>query len=247
MTASRGRARIGLLVPFTNTNLEPDVAHMCPDGITIHVARIGGYDADKTPDEHQMQGLGTAKLEDPLALLMGAQPDLVIYGCTSATLTHGPEFDRALAARIRAASGADTVTAAGALVGALRHLGTTRIGFASPYVPVINDMAVDFLASEGVTVVERSGVETRLGNDGQGAMTPKEVLALGAAADHPDAEALVLSCTDMRAVEVIARLEDAVGKPVVTSNQACLFAALRLLSIADPVIGFGQLLEEARC
>ena len=41
MTDTRGRARIGVLVPFTNSNLEPDFAMMRPAGVSIHVARMG--------------------------------------------------------------------------------------------------------------------------------------------------------------------------------------------------------------
>ena len=60
------------------------------------------------------------------------------------------------------------------------------------------------------------------------------------------AEAIVLSCTDMRSVEIISRLEAYVGKPVITSNQAMAYEALRLMGIDDPVEGFGQLLTLAR-
>ena len=137
---TRTRAKIGVLVPFTNTNLEPDMVMLRPDGVSLHFARMGGYDADEIPDEAQMQGLGSADLEEPLRLLSGVRPDVIIYGCTSATLTHGPSFDQALAHRIKDGTGAETVTAAGALVAALSALGATRIGFASPYVPMINDM-----------------------------------------------------------------------------------------------------------
>jgi maleate cis-trans isomerase len=50
-------------------------------------------------------------------------------------------------------------------------------------------------------------------------------------ADAPDAQALVLSCTDMRAVEVIDRLQRSLGKPVITSNQALMEAAKRALKL----------------
>lgn len=243
MTASRGRARLGILVPFTNTNLEPDMVLLRPEGVSLHFARLGGYDEDEIPDETQMQNLGAADLGEPLRLLIGARPEVVIYGCTSATLTHGPRFDRDLAATIAARSGAKTVTAAGALVHALGHLSVTRIGFASPYVAAINDLAVDYLASMGVGTLQRSEVSDTLDNVGQGAMDPDAVFALGLAADHPEAQALVLSCTDMRSVEVLARLEAAVGKPVICSNQAMMFEALGLLGIDTPLPGFGSLLE----
>ena len=228
---TRGRARIGVLVPFTNTNLEPDLAMLRPAGVSLHFARLGGYDADQIPDDAQMAGLGAADIEEELRLLQGVRPDLIMYGCTSATLTHGPDFDRDLAARIAAHSGAQTVTAAGALIHALRVLGAGRIGFASPYVGAINDQAVAFLASLGVQTVSRSDIGRTLDNYGQGALTPAEVFALALRADAPGVEALVLSCTDMRAVEIVDRLEAEIGKPVVCSNQAMMFQAAELLDL----------------
>ena len=245
MKLSRGRARLGLLVPFTNSNLEPDFTMMQPSGVSCHTARLGGYDEEEVPDESQMQGLGAADLEEPLKLLLGIKPDVVIYGCTSATLTHGPEFDRALAARIATTSGARTVTAAGALVFALTALGARNIGFASPYVPAINAMAIGFLADMGFKTVASAEVDAALGNHEQGALNPDAVCALGLRADSPDADAIVLSCTEMRSVETLDRLEQKLGKPVVTSNQAMMFEALAALGIDDPVTGFGSLLERS--
>ncbi|WP_299628704.1 Asp/Glu racemase [uncultured Tateyamaria sp.] len=244
MTTSRGRARLGVLVPFTNGNLEPDLVLMRPDGVSLHSARMGGYDEDEVPDAAQMQGLGAADLDGPLSLLLGVKPDVVIYGCTSATLTHGPAFDRALADRIAAASGAKTVTAAGALVHALTALNVKKIGFASPYVPAINDMAVGFLGDLGFETVSRAEVDATLGNHEQGALDPDAVYALGLRANSVAAEAIVLSCTEMRSVEVIDRLEQRLGKPVVTSNQAIMFETLGALGIGGGMQGFGQLLEK---
>jgi maleate isomerase/arylmalonate decarboxylase len=243
MSHSRGRARFGVLVPFTNSNLEPDMVLLRPHGVSLHVARMGGYDADALPDADQMHGLGAASLDEPLRLLQGVRTDVILYGCTSATLTHGPEFDRALSARIKEQSGSETVTAAGALVHALGTLQVTRIGFASPYVAAINDMALAFLAATGVRAVARGEVQEALDNTGQGALSPEAVFQLGLSADHSDAEAIVLSCTDMRSVEVIARLEEAVGKPVISSNQAMVFQAKQLAGLHEPMAGYGRLLE----
>jgi maleate isomerase/arylmalonate decarboxylase len=246
MKNSRGRARFGILVPFTNTNLEPDMTLLRPDGVSLHFARMGGYDQDEIPDAGQMHRLGAADLDEPLQLLQGVRPDVILYGCTSATLTHGPAFDRGLAERIKAESGAKTVTAAGALVHALRTLGVSRIGFASPYVPTINDMAIRFFAECGIETVARSEVGSELDNYGQGELDPVAVYELGLAADHTEASAIVLSCTDMRSVETISLLEQAVGKPVITSNQAMAFQAMQLAGIPDVLPGFGQLLERER-
>lgn len=242
MSSSRGRARFGILVPFTNTNLEPDMTLMRPDGVSLHFARLGGYYEDEIPDSEQMHGLGAADLSEPLRLLQGVQPDVILYGCTSATLTHGLSFDRELAKQIKRDSGAETVTAAGALVHALQTLRLKRVGFASPYVPAINDMAVAFLADAGVETVNRSEVTGTLDNYGQGALSPEAVYDLGLAADHHGAEAVVLSCTDMRSVETIAKLEAKLGKPVITSNQAMVFQAMQLAGLSEGLDGFGKLL-----
>lgn len=246
MTKSRGRARFGILVPFTNTNLEPDMALMRPDGVSLHFARLGGYDQEAIPDSDQMHGLGAADLGEPLRLLQAVRPDVILYGCTSATLSHGVSFDRDLAQQIKQASGAETVTAAGALVHALHTLNIKRIGFASPYVPAINDMAVAFLSEVGIETVERAEFDIVLDNYGQGELDPQAVCDLGCAADHPDAEAIVLSCTDMRSVESIAKLEARIGKPVITSNQAMVFQAMQLAELGEALPGFGQLLKGDR-
>ncbi|WP_282608526.1 hypothetical protein [Pelagibius sp. Alg239-R121] len=241
MTSSRGRARIGVLVPFSNINLEADSALLRPEGVSIHFARLGGYDLDEIPDAEQMAGLGAASLEEPLRLIAGVRPEVILYGCTSATLTHGTAFDRDLAQQIKGRTGAHTVTAAGALVHALKALGVTRVGFASPYVDDINSLAVSFLTDAGFECVSQADVGVALGNYGQGELTPDEVFALGKRADSNDAEAIVLSCTDMRSVEIIEPLEAALGKPVITSNQAMFFEALQLLDIESQQKSLGRL------
>ena len=70
------------------------------------------------------------------------------------------------------------------------------------------------------------GVEAALSNYGQGELSPAEIVSLAKRAESSAAQALVLSCTDMRAVEVRDYLESELGKPVVTSNQALMQAAL---------------------
>ena len=86
----------------------------------------------------------------------------------------------------------------------------------------------------GFRTVSRAYVGEDLGNYGQGALTPEEIFDLGCRADHRDAEALVLSCTDIRAVEAIEALERDLRKPVVTSNQALMFCAVRRLGLVFP-------------
>ena len=228
---ARAGTRIGVLVPFTNTNLEPDLMLMRPPNCSFHCQRTGGYDADEVPGADQMTQLGMFDISHDLAMIAGARPDVVLYGCTSATLTHGAEFDRDLAMKIAAGSGAVSLTAAGSLVAAIQALGTHRVGFVSPYVGDINDQAVNFLMQNGIETVKRAYIGHDLGCYGQGELTPDEIYNLALKADSPQVEAIILSCTDMRSVEVIERIETTLNKPVVTSNQAMMFCLCKKLDI----------------
>jgi maleate isomerase len=60
---------------------------------------------------------------------------------------------------------------------------------------------------------------------------------------RPEADVLLCSCTAWRAVEAVDALERRTGKPVVTSNQATIWAALRALGVTEAARGFGRLFE----
>jgi len=238
--------RIGVLVPFTNTNLEPDMMRMCPRGVSVHFTRIGGYPVDEIPASDQMQGMGEADISGALQLIAGVRPDVVLYGCTSATLTHGLDFDRDLAGRIKTAAGARAITAAGAMLAALRELGASKVGFASPYVGEVNTQAIRFLTDAGIEVVKYADVGKALSNHEQGALTPDDVINLAVRADCEDAQAIVMACTDLRAVEAIRTIEAKLDKPVVTVNQAMIFSVVRELLPNAVVLKFGRLFDQLK-
>ncbi len=225
--------KIGVLVPFTNINIEADLIRMRPEGASIHFTRMGGYDLDVIPDSNQMATMGETDISEPLRLIAAVSPDVILYGCTSATLSHGLDFDERLKKSIAATTGAFAITAASALIEALSALKVTKIGFASPYVQNVNGLAIKFLSDAGFETVARGEFADSLSSIEQGALTPDEVYALAVQADSPATEAIVLSCTDLRAVEVVERLEAKTGKPVVTSNQAMMFALSRVFTKYD--------------
>ena len=237
------RHKIGLLVPYSNTNLEPDMAMMCPKDCTMHSARLGDYDIGEIPGSDQMARLGKSDISEALRLISAVRPTAVLYGCTSATLTHGSAFDHDLAVRIKAMTNAISLTAAGALVRAIHALGAVNIGFSSPYLGEINDSAIAFLGDNAISTVARADIGRPLGNYGQGELTPDEVVELALRADAPDVDAIVLSCTDMRAVEAISKIEAVTSKPVITSNQAMMFALCQELNLPRPVCAAGRLFD----
>jgi len=241
----RSRGRIGAIVPASNVNLEPDFQLLLPAGVTAHFTRVGTYDPDAVPDVAEMEAFSAADVDAAARSLAAADVGVVAYGCTSGTFFGGASYDRELRDRVAAAAGVPAVTAAGSLATALRRLGVERVALASPYVPELHARAEAFLEECGFEVVGSSCPPEPLTSVGQRALRPADAYALAAEADSPRAEAIVLSCTDLRSVETIDAVERDRGKPVVTSNQGLVVAALAHLGIDPGEMPFGGRVRHA--
>ena len=243
---NRRRHRIGMIVPSSNSNAEPDGLMLVPEGVTIHATRSGGYDINATPDADEMRRFAHQALDDQLQLLTDAQVELIAYACTSATLAEGPEFDRQFCDEIAAKAGVPGVTTAGAIIEALHDLRVKRIAFTSPYVASLNQEAIAFIEACDIEVVNQLGFDEELDSLQQNDLTPADAYRMGLAADHAEAEALVISCTAYRSTEAIVALEKSLNKPVVTSNSALLYIAMKRLGIACSDIAAGGRLYSGR-
>jgi len=242
---NRRLQRIGMIVPASNTNVEPDFLMLAPQGVTIHATRSGGYDVSAIPDSNAMRHFAHQGLDQQLQLLQDARVDLVAYACTSATLSEGPEFDRLFCREISEKSGCPAVTTAAALVEAVHDMNAERVAFTSPYVSHLAAEAVSFIEQCGIEVVNQLGFDTDLSSLEQNALTPEDAYRMGMQADHPDAQLLVISCTDYRALEALPALELALGKPVVTSNSALMYVCLKRLGIdCSGITNGGRLFAE---
>ncbi len=60
---------------------------------------------------------------------------------------------------------------------------------------------------------------------------------------RPETEAIFISCSNFRTLDIIEAVEQASGKPVVTSNQAALWGTLRRIGDKRAVPGAGRLLN----
>ena len=81
-------------------------------------------------------------------------------------------------------------------------------------------------------------------NEEIAALTGEAIFKAAKKADTAAADALFISCTAIRAVEVIDRLEQALGKPVITANQAMFWQALRVAGCNAKIEGYGALLRK---
>ena len=234
--------RIGLIVPSSNTNAEPDCISLCPTGVTIHSARSGGYDVEAIPDSAEMRNFARQSLSQNCKDLMDARVDVIAYGCTSATFSEGPEFDAEFCQKLEEMTGRPAVTTAGALVEAVQQIGVTRVAFTSPYVKMLSQEAVDYLEQSGIEVINEVSFDQQLSSIEQNALTPQDAYEMALKANHKDAQAIVISCTDYRALEAVTAIEKSLGKPVITSNQGLMFACLKRLNVQfEKLTAGGQL------
>lgn len=235
------RARLGLLVPSTNTVSETEFWRMAPPGVTVHTSRMPFFaDRDQLPFD-EMEKQVPRVLEEACT----ADPDVIVYACTASSAKPDPA---AYEAKIAAGAGRGTVTAAASLVAALNAFGAQRVALVTPYPQSINDKERRFFAGLGIEVTEDESIivdpeQLKVKNM---FLVPTERLVERASALGSDerVDAVVLSCCDMPTIDAIPRIEAAIGKPVTSSNQSLFWRALRSHGIADPVQGCGRLLSE---
>ena len=217
--------RVALLVPASDTVMEVDLWRNLPPGLNLHVARM--Y-MDSTTVEGQEKML-REELE-PAARRVGAvQPELAVFGATSASALHGLEGDKVVSEQVSRWTGCPCITVLQSVLAEIRSLHVRRLLLVTPYVEALNNKLMATLCSAGLPVVGTTGLS--LDNDPAiAAVTPEEIHHLvqdsySRQAVPPDC--VFISCTTFRGFESVAGLERDLGIPVVSSNLCAMRAILR--------------------
>ena len=235
------RAKIGVITPTVNTITEPEFNRIVPDGVTVHFTRMPIH---RHPEEDEFRSLFT-DLDQRVGELASCGVDIVAYNCTVGSMACPADK---LIGRIENKAGVRAVTTAGSVLAAFTALGVARIALATPYDEATNRHEAGYLRQYGIEVVAMAGYPFAKGDAAAGRqyarVSPGEIFKHALSVDRPDAEAIFVSCANFGSAAVIDALEEAAGKPVVTSNMACAWAALRAAGIDDPIHGFGRLPAE---
>lgn len=195
-------------------------------------------------DAHRVDALldlGRAeRLADGASELAAAKPDAVMWACTSGSFVFGPAGAQNQASGVAAAVGVPASSTSIAFVDALKELGLQRVAVAASYPEDVAQHFVRFLQAGGAEVVSMGshGIFTAAE---VGTLAPDQVIAMVKAADHPDAEAVLVPDTAMHTLTIIDDLEAAVGKPVLTANQVTVWKGLQLVGPVPPLAGLGRL------
>ena len=233
------RARIGLLLLATDYATESEMRHLWPgddSSVAWFTSRVPNANPVTVDNLHAM---GPELARATGTILPGERLSALAYGCTSATVLLGVAETKALLTRGRRDVPV-TTPAIGALA-AFRALRAERVAVLTPYPDPINTAIGDFLAGHGHPVARFGSFHL----DTDAAMSGVRETDIARAAAHldtPAADAVFISCTALRATRCITALEAELGKPVVASNQAMIWHALRLAEIRDARPGLGTLL-----
>lgn len=232
------RARIGLIVPSANTVNEPEFQKTAPSGVSVHSARMLHETASV-----ENQSTMIDKSLNLAERLTTANVDVVVFGCTTGSLVRGAGYEEEVESKIsEAAGGIPAVATAASINRAFDALGVDSLGIATPYPESLNDREAEYLKDSGYDVVEIDGLGINSAEP-KGDVTPEEAYDHGRLVNGPDVDCVFISCTNYRTFEIIKALEADIGKPVVTSNQATLWDALRTVSVDYSSIELGELFE----
>jgi maleate isomerase len=229
--------RIGLLVPSSNTTVEPEFYRALPASVTLHTARL--YLTDITPEAILRI---VQDLEDAAKLLATADVDVIVMGATAPSFLKGAGYDREVIDRIVKATGKPATTTSTALLRALKLIGAKRIVLGSAYTDKVNAIAQAFLEANGLEVVAARGLNM-VDNLAVGRLGPESAYELARGTAGVEADALVLACTNWRSMETLERLERELGRPVLSTTQVSVWDALRLVGYRGEVAGYGRLLR----
>ncbi|OLC94880.1 MAG: hypothetical protein AUJ05_05315 [Candidatus Rokubacteria bacterium 13_1_40CM_3_69_38] len=213
----------GVLIPSTNTTVEME-CRLLPTTYQAHFGRLmssgaGSFSPSRDEDiDYQSRLLGTARVE------------MVILAQTSASL-FAEDYDDVVTKRMGVGAGVPAITSAQAVGRAVRALGARRVAIVSPYSDAVNERAARYFKTKyGLDTIALEGF--RATDDAF------------ARIDRPEIEVFVVPGGNFPTMSSVASWEREFKKPVVTTNQASIWAMLRAFNSGDRLPTFGRLLAE---
>lgn len=240
------RRKFGIIVPSTNTIVQPELDAIRPRGVTNHVSRITIRDRLVKNDDDFLKLIADIRggTLDVIDVAMSCAPDALILAASAESFWDGMEGGQRLQERIEARAGVGVIIPSEACCAALRKFGSVkRLGVITPYMAVGDQQVRKFFSDCGYEIVALKGLRCQ---------SPLRVAHVGEAElrdaidelDDPHVEAIVLVGANLAAARIAAIAERWLDLPVIAANTATYWRALRRNDIEDKVYGFGSLLED---
>ena len=239
------RKLIGLVLPSTNTSMQPESEALAPRGVTNHVARITIQERPLSSDaaflehvEAMRSGIATA-----IDQVMTCQPDHLIMGVALEAFWGGVDQANAFRQELEERAGVGVSMGSDAARAALDAFGAKTIAVLTPHQPKGDEVVEAYLAEAGYSVRRLKGLKCK---------TPRLIAHTGLQEtrnalmelDGDDIDAILQVGTNLAGMQVAAEAERWLGKPVLSMNAVTYWHALRQLGIDDKIVGYGRILEE---
>ena len=235
------RARIGLIVLSDDQTIEYELGRVFDlPGVAFYGSRLYCAPTITSDSLKDME----SQIARAVGLILPGMPlDVVAYGCTSGSMLIGTETVRALIHESR--PGVSCTTPIQAAIAAFEALGAGSICLITPYADEINRKLRSHIQEQGFRVPVM-GSWNELEDPKVGRISPESIREAVFDLGRSDlVDAVFLSCTSIRALEIIKEMESELGKPVISSNQAVGWHCLRLAGVEDRLSRFGSLFDRS--
>jgi maleate isomerase len=213
---------------------------MAPEGVSLHFHRMVARGTPGSLDGQAERNRAMVEhLDESVEMLALVKPDIIVIAHTAMSYDLGRDEEAALLTRLAQASGTRVTTAFASVAAALERLGVKRLALGAPYSAEVTLRGKAHLDAHGFEVVNHDNLKgvTNIYDE-----TAERAYRLARSVDRPEAQAVFLSGTGMPTVTVLEMLEQDLQKPVISSNSAMMWLALRACGVMQPIAGFGRLL-----
>jgi len=239
------RKLIGLVVPSTNTVVQPETEMLRPRGVTNHVGRIPLTERKLTDEKAYVDHMAAmrAGIETAIRQVVTCKPHHVIMGVALEAFTGGVKGATQLQTQLEAVAGVSVSIGSTAIDAALKAFGARRVAVLTPHMPKGDEEVRSYLFEAGYEVVRLKGLKCQSAT--LIAQVPIEDIRRSLVElNGDDVDALIQVGTNLPGAQISADAERWFGKPVIAINTVMYWDALRRTGIDDKVYGHGLVLEK---
>lgn len=222
------RGRIGLMLPYDNAVIEPEFARTLPPGVSAHVVRTTKTDRMELAEESLLLAPTMKQLRATIAL----------YACNASSFIQGRAWHDSFLERFQAAAGVPTESANSAMTKLMAHRRIKRVAVVSPYPKWLLEPLAKFITDSGFEVANIVGLG--LEPPDINVLGPEQSYRFAKEADVARADGVLIVATNFRTLEILGFLEQELRKPVVSSNQALMWMAHKMLDVQQGPVEWGD-------
>jgi maleate isomerase len=238
------RQKIGVVVPSTNTIVQPETDAVRLPGVTYHIGRIP-ISNKKISSDNFLDHVAAmrAGIETATDQVMTAGVDRLIMGVALEAFWGGKKGSEDLKAKLGAHAGVPVILGSDAVAEGLRAFGAKTIAVLTPHMPKGDAEVRNWLEESGFDVRRITGLQCASPR-AIAEVSQQYIRAALQDLDGDDVDALVQVGTNLAGAAVCAEIEQDIGKPALSINTVSAWSAVRSAGIEDRIEGRGRIFEE---